>query len=97
MCEIAKYFLNVTKEALKNNEIEKSLIADNNASKIIKGILNIQDDFIDFYCDEISKSLIKNANVVLKTKASFVLLSIIEKGGRDHLLKEIKKMGINFA
>lgn len=51
MCEIAQYFLNVTKEAIKNKDIQKSLIADNNASKIIKGVLNIHEDFIDFYCD----------------------------------------------
>jgi hypothetical protein len=33
-------------------------------------------------------------NKVLTSKASFVLLGLIEKGGRDYIITEIKKSGI---
>lgn len=33
---------------------------------------------------------------VLESKASFILLGILEKGGRDNLVKEIVKSGVNF-
>jgi hypothetical protein len=34
--------------------------------------------------------------IVVESKASFVLLGILEKGGRDHLVHEIIKTGVNF-
>jgi hypothetical protein len=33
----------------------------------------------------------RNLQSFLETKASFVLLGLIEKGGRDYLLQEVKK------
>ncbi len=32
----------------------------------------------------------------MESRASFILLGILEKGGRDHLVKEIVKSGVGF-
>ena len=63
---------------------------------MLKLLLLIQADFVEFYCEEIAKLFIKHINVVIESKASFILLGILEKGGRDHLVKEIAKSGVKF-
>jgi hypothetical protein len=83
---IAKYYLKNFQDGLKSGEIEKTLLADNNGNKVLKNILLLNEDFIDFYCDEFGKLFIKNLAKVLNSKASFVLLGLIEKGGRDYLI-----------
>ncbi len=71
-------------------------MSDANGSKVLKSLLLIQADFVEFYCEEIAKLFIKHISVVLESKASFILLGILEKGGRDHLVKEIAKTGVKF-
>lgn len=64
-------------------------------SKLIKNILGIQEAYIDPYCDKFVELMNKNLELVLKSKVSFVLTVLIEKGGRDWLLEEIKALKIN--
>ena len=92
--KLSKYFLADAKEALKNKTFHESLTADPNANKIIKSILILNESSVDFYCDEFSKLAIKHLNEFLFNKSSFVLLGLIEKGGREYLLDEIKKSRI---
>ena len=62
------------------------MCADVNANKIIKGILWLQDEVVDYFCDEFAKLIVKNIEQFLATRAGFVLLGLVEKGGRDYLL-----------
>ena len=49
---IAKFYLDDAVDCMKvGGAFENSLCADNNANKIIKGILWLPDDFVDYYCD----------------------------------------------
>ena len=49
---IAKFFLDDAVDSMKLAEgFDNSLSADSNANKIIKGILWLSDDFVDYYCD----------------------------------------------
>lgn len=91
MSKISKLFLNDAKETLKIKSFAGSLCADPNANKIIKGILWLPDEVVDYYCDEFAKVIMKNMEQFLFTKAGFVLLGLIEKGGRDYLLAEVGK------
>jgi len=84
--KVAKLFLADAKDTLKVNSFADSLCADSNANKIIKGILWLQDGVVDYYCDEFGKLIIKHIDSFLSTRAGFVLLGLIEKGGRDYLL-----------
>ena len=62
----------------------------------MKSILLLQEDFVEFYCDEFAILCIDNLNKVLESKASFILLGVLEKGGRDHLVQTIMKAnGLN--
>lgn len=67
------------------------MAADPNANKILKQILLLTDDVVDYFCDEFGKLALKNIKAFLFCKASFILLGLIEKGGRDYLLKEVKR------
>jgi hypothetical protein len=67
------------------------LTADPNANKILKQILLLADETVDYFCDEFGKLASRNLKSFLETKASFVLLGLIEKGGRDYLLQEVKR------
>ena len=50
--KIAKFFLDDAVDSMKiAGGFENSLSADSNANKIIKGILWLSDDFVDYYCD----------------------------------------------
>ena len=51
--------------------------------------------FIDKYCDKFCEIFTNNMAAVLKSKATFILSVIIEKGGRDYLLKEVKNSGVD--
>lgn len=62
-----------------------------NANKIIKGILWLSDQVVDYYCDEFAKLIVKNMEQFLTSRAGFVLLGLVEKGGRDYLLSEVGK------
>lgn len=93
---ILQYFLKVANETLTANTFHESILSDGNASKVLKSLLLIQQPFIDFYCDEFAKLFIKHLKTVLESRASFILLGILEKGGRDHLVKEIVKSGVGF-
>lgn len=84
--KVAKLFLGDAKDTLKLNSFAESLCADANANKIIKGILWLQDEVVDYYCDEFGKLVVKHIDSFLSTRAGFVLLGLIEKGGRDYLL-----------
>lgn len=75
------------KDSFKSSTFPESLAADPNANKILKQILLLPDDVVDFYCDEFAKLATKSLKSFLETKASFVLLGLIEKGGRDNLLQ----------
>lgn len=88
---IAKLFLEDAKETLKVKAFENSLCADSNANKIIKGILWLTDEVVDFFCDEFAKLIAKNMEPFLTSRAGFVLLGLVEKGGRDYLLSEVGK------
>jgi hypothetical protein len=83
---VAKMFFDDAQESLKAGTFNESLCADSSANKIIKGILWLSDESIDFYCDEFSKLMVKKMDKFLSTRAGFVLLGLIEKGGRDYLL-----------
>ena len=67
-------------------DIENSLVANNFGSKLIKNILLMQEPYIDKFCDKFCESFNKNLEKVLKSKASFVLSVLVEKGGRDWIL-----------
>lgn len=67
------------------------MCADGNANKIIKGILWLTDEVVDFFCDEFAKLIVKNMEHFLASRAAFVLLGLVEKGGRDYLLSEVNK------
>ena len=41
-----------------------------------------------------AKLFLKHIKTVIESRASFVLLAILEKGGSDHLLKETVKSGV---
>ena len=43
-----------------------------------------------------AKLFIKHIKTVLESRASFILLGLLEKGGRDHLIREIVKSGAKF-
>jgi hypothetical protein len=88
--------LKVANESLTNNTFTESILSDGNASKVLKSLLLIQQPFVDFYCDEFARLFIKHLKTVLESRASFILLGILEKGGRDHLIKEIVKSGVGF-
>ena len=51
--------------------------------------------FIEKYCDNFCEIFTSNMAAVLKSKATFILSVIIEKGGRDYLLKEVKNSGVD--
>lgn len=38
--------------------------------------------------------MISNLQKFLSSKASFILLALIEKGGRDHLISEVKRSNV---
>ena len=84
--KVAKLYLDDAKDSMKINAFNNSLCADPNANKIIKGILWLSDEVVDFYCDEFSKLMVKKMDQFLSTKAAFILLGLVEKGGRDYLL-----------
>jgi len=84
--KVAKLYLDDAKDSMKINAFGNSLCADPNANKIIKGILWLSDEVVDYYCDEFSKLMVKKMDQFLSTKAAFVLLGLVEKGGRDYLL-----------
>jgi hypothetical protein len=42
----------------------------------------VSDETVDYFCDEFGKLATRNLKDFLNTKASFVLLGLIEKGGR---------------
>jgi hypothetical protein len=88
---VCRLFLEDAQDTLKLGSFEQSLCADPNANKIIKGILWLSDEVVDFYCDEFAKLMVKRIDSFVATKAGFVLLGLIEKGGRDYLLAEVKK------
>ena len=44
-------FYDDAQETLKNGTFNESLCADSNANKIIKGILWLSEDGIDYFCD----------------------------------------------
>ena len=75
--------------------IDSTLLGDNFGSKLIKNILLLQQSFMDSYCDKFTKILTKDLPTVLNSKASFVLSVLVEKGGRDWVLTEIKKSRVN--
>ena len=49
--KIAKFYLDDALNTIKVQDFQNSLCADSNANKIIKGILWLSDDFVDYYCD----------------------------------------------
>lgn len=51
--------------------------------------------FVDKYCDKLCEIFTSNMAAVLRSKATFILSVIIEKGGRDFLLKEVKNSGVD--
>ena len=84
--KVAKLYLDDAKDCMKINSFNNSLCADPNANKIIKGILWLTDEVVDYFCDEFSKLMVKKIDQFLLSKAAFVLLGLVEKGGRDYLL-----------
>lgn len=49
---IAEYFLEQTKQCLKNGDnFETCIVSDRSANKVIKNILLLNEEFIDVYCD----------------------------------------------
>lgn len=88
---VGKMFFDDAQETLKAGTFNESLCADSNANKIIKGILWLSEDGIDYFCDQFSKIMVKKMDKFLSTRAGFVLLGLIEKGGRDYLLTEASK------
>lgn len=85
------------KDNLKANNFAQSLAADANANKILKNILILPDEAVDYFCDEFAKLAVQNIQQFLTTKASYILLGLIEKGGREHLLKEVKRSRVKLA
>jgi len=65
-----------SKKSIKG-DFSHSLTADPSANKIIKNILLLTDEIVDFYCDEFGKLAIQNLSAFLNSKASFVLLGLI--------------------
>jgi hypothetical protein len=49
--------------------------------------LLLPNEVVDYFCDEFGKLATRNLKEFLESKASFVLLGLIEKGGRDYLLQ----------
>jgi hypothetical protein len=89
--------LSIAQSTINSQEnFNKCLLSDGNATKVLKSLLCIQEDFVEFYCEELAKLFLKHIKTVIESRASFVLLAILEKGGRDHLLKEIIKSGVKF-
>lgn len=84
-------FLSDLKDALKSNGFENSLMAHPSANKILKNILLLSYDWIDYYCGEVAQLASLNMPSFLRSKASFVVLALIEKGGRDDLLREVRR------
>ena len=74
---IAKLFLDDAKDSLKIGAFNDSLCADANANKIIKGILWLSDDVVDYFCDEFSKLAVNKMEQFLSTRAGFVLLGLV--------------------
>ena len=74
---IAKFFLDDAKDSLKIGAFDNSLCADSSANKIIKGILWLPDEEVDYFCDEFSKLIVQKMDKFLSTKAGFVLLGLI--------------------
>lgn len=75
--KVAKLFLDDAKDQLKAKSFSQSLCADSNANKIIKGILWLQDEVVDYYCDEFGKLIVKHVDSFLSSRAGFVLLGLI--------------------
>ena len=48
-------------------------------------------DWMDYYCGEVAQLASLNMASFLRSKASFLVLALIEKGGRDDLLREVKR------
>ena len=100
---ICKHFLADLSSRKKNEKskqilnIEESLVADNFGSKLLKNILFMNQPFVDKFCDKFCEIFTNNMVIVLKSKATFILSNIIEKGGRDHLLKEVKNSGVDLS
>jgi hypothetical protein len=89
--------LSIAQSTINSQEnFNQCLLSDGNATKVLKSLLCIQEDFVEFYCEELAKLFLKHIKTVIESRASFVLLAILEKGGRDHLLKEIIKSGVKF-
>lgn len=89
--KVATLFLQDARDAFETKTFSECLTADPNANKILKQILLLPDEVVDYFCDEFGKLATRNLQSFLETKASFVLLGLIEKGGRDYLLQEVKK------
>ena len=49
--KVAKLYLDDAKDSMKIGAFGNSLCADPNANKIIKGILWLSDEAVDYYCD----------------------------------------------
>lgn len=49
--KVAKLYLEDAKDSIKISSFNNSLCADPNANKIIKGILWLSDEVVDYYCD----------------------------------------------
>ncbi len=48
---ILKYFLVMTKDSFKSSTFGTSIVADGNGSKVLKSMLTLTQDFVEFYCD----------------------------------------------
>jgi len=48
---VLQHFLKMAKESLEANTFPESILSDANGSKVVKSLLCIQADFVEFYCD----------------------------------------------
>lgn len=65
------------RDAISTKTFSECLAADPNANKILKQILLVSDETVDYFCDEFGKLATRNLKDFLSTKASFVLLGLI--------------------
>lgn len=71
------------------------MVAHNLGHKLLKSILAMNQPFVDKYCDKFTEIFTNNMAAVLNSRATFILSALVEKGGREWLLKEVKNSGVD--